>query len=186
MSAGRRSQLNKKQVVLLVALGVVVLLVLAVLGYLLAGTLGSATTAPAGESPSAKTQFSLPTAAASTATPGPPAPAQIVFVPQTPLKGFSSCTHFGFKGIILAGNGQRLQNVQVVVWSKEDGLLSLGDVDAEGSYSVRIAGRPTPRKLWVQVFRDDEPVSEPVAVDTHINCQTGFQIYQVDWRYATP
>ncbi len=183
MSASGKPKLKTKQLVLLGALGVVVLLVLAVLVYLL---LNLRSPAAADANFAGRPTLSLPTAAAASATPGPPAPQKIVFVARKPVEGFSSCTHFGFRGQVRTGNGKRARNVQIVVWSKDEGLLALADVDSQGQYLLRLPGRPAVRHLWAQVFQNDVPVSEAVAVDTHLNCETGFQIYQVDWQPAQP
>ncbi len=183
MSASGKPKLKTKQLVLLGALGAGVVLVLAVLAYLLLGLRSPAIT---DASLSARPTLSLPTAAVASATPGPPAPQKIAFVARKPINGFSSCTHFGFRGQVLAGNGKRARNVQIVVWSKDEGLLALADVDGQGQYSLRLPGRPAVRHLWAQVFQNDVPVSEAVAVDTHLNCETGFQIYQIDWQPAQP
>lgn len=183
MAAPRQPKLKTKQLVGLGGLGALVLAVLAVLVYLLLGLKSSATAVDRAASWPA---LSLPTAAILTATPGPPAPEKIAFAAQKPIKGHSSCTHFGFRGQVLAGNGNSLQSVQIVVWSKEQGLLALADVDGQGRYSLRMPGRPAVRQLWAQVFQNDRPVSAAVAVETHLNCETGFQIYQIDWQPAQP
>jgi hypothetical protein len=126
--------------------------------------------------------LNLPTAASPPTTPGPPLPQEVKFVPVEPIKGFSNCQHYGFKGVVSGRNGTRLQGVQLVAWEDKVGLLALGSTDQGGSYVIEVAAQPGPHKLWLQVFENDVPVSEAVAVETQINCQTGFQIYQVDWQ----
>jgi len=180
MPAPGQPKLNSKQAVLLAVLGGIVLLVMGVLAYLLI------TLKPPNEAATAAPKLSLPTAPAPTITLGPPAPLHIQFVAQKPIKGYSSCTYFGVKGKVNAGNGTALQNVQIMVWSKEKGMLALTAVAAGGEYSIRLPGRPEPRQLWVQVVQNDAPVSEPVPVATQLNCQTGYQIYQVDWQRRAP
>jgi len=117
-----------------------------------------------------------------TLTPGPPTPKKIAFTAEEPIKGFSDCGKYGFWGKVLASNGTQLQGVQIVVWEGQAGLLALSNTDTEGSYLIEIEAEPAQRKLWLQVFEDDLPVSQPVFVETQIDCQNGFQIYQIDWR----
>ena len=93
-----------------------------------------------------------------------------------------SCERYGFWGKVLASNGIQLQGVQIVVWEGQAGLLALSTTDAEGNYLIEIEAEPAQRKLWVQVFENDLPVSQPVVVETQIDCQNGFQVYQIDWR----
>jgi hypothetical protein len=126
--------------------------------------------------------LTLPTAASPTTTPGPPPPQTLKFVPVEPIQGFSNCQNYGFKGVVSDRNGTRLQGVQIVAWEDKVGLLDLSNTDAGGSYFIEVPAQPGLHKIWVQVFENDVPVSEAVEVDTQINCQTGFQIYQVDWQ----
>ena len=95
-----------------------------------------------------------------TATPGPPAPKKVVFMAEEPIKGFSDCDKYGFWGKALTRNGTRLQGVQVVVWEGQTGLVALDTTDAEGSYLIEIEDEPAQRKLWLQVFENDVPVSQ--------------------------
>ncbi len=125
---------------------------------------------------------SLPTASVPTTTPGPPVAQKVVFAAQEPIKGFSDCDVFGFKGIVMAGNGDRLQGVQIVVWDDQAGLLALTITNAEGNYLIEIEDELAQRRLWVQVYQDDLPVSRPAFVETQLDCQNGFQVYQIDWR----
>jgi hypothetical protein len=135
-----------------------------------------------GAASSTRAVLSLPTAASPTTTPGPPAPQEVKFLPSKPIKGFPNCTHYGFKGVVSDRNGKRLQGVQIVAWEDKVGLLALTSTDSGGSYLIEIEAQPSLHKLWAQVFENDVPISEAVAVETQINCQTGFQIYQVDWQ----
>ena len=126
----------------------------------------------------------LPTAPPIPATSGPRRPLKIKFIPEEPIKGFSSCNSFGFKGKTTTSLGDPLAKVQVVVWGEESGgLLALDTTHANGTYSIEIhQSKPVQRNLWVQLYQNDMPVSEPVQVKTQIDCQTGFQIYQIDWH----
>ena len=135
-----------------------------------------------GAAGNSRSALSLPTAAPPPITPGPPAPQQVKFAPAEPAKGFPNCDSYGFKGVVSDRNGKRLQGVQIVAWEDKVGLLNLTNTDAGGSYLIEIEAEPGLRKVWVQVFENDIPVSEAVAVETQINCQTGFQIYQVNWQ----
>ena len=126
--------------------------------------------------------LSLPTASVPTATPGPPAPRKIVYTAEEPITGFSNCNAFGFHGMVVDGNGAGLQSVQIVIWEAQAGLLALTNTDADGHYSIEIQDPPAPRRLWVQVYEDDVPVSRPVFVETQIDCENGYQVYQIDWQ----
>jgi len=126
-----------------------------------------------------------PPASAFMATPGPPAPGKIVYIAEEPVKGYSDCTAFGFKGMVTAGNGSGLQSVQIVVWDAKGELLALNNTDAEGNYSIEIQEPPARRKLWVQVYQDDAPVSRPVFLETQNDCENGFQVYRINWRRAS-
>ena len=117
--------------------------------------------------------------------PCPPPPQEVIFAAKDPMQGFSNCTHYGFKGVVTAGNGKRLQGVQIVVWEDKAGLLALSNTDATGNYLIDIEAKSAQRKLWIQVFEDDLPVSQPVFVETQIDCQTGFQFYQIDWQQVS-
>lgn len=145
----------------------------------------AATTAPTATPTPTQPAFPLPTAPLPTATSGPPMPKEVIFAAQEPLKGFSSCTRYGFKGSVTTSNGTDLKGVQIVVWEDETGFLALDTTDANGHYSIEIQDAPARRKLWVQIYQHDIPVSLPVLVETHVDCQTGFQIYQIDWQQAT-
>ena len=101
---------------------------------------------------------------------------------EEPIKGFSDCNKYGFWGRVSAGNGSRLQGVQIVVWESQAGLLALSNTDVEGNYLIEIEGEPVQRKLWAQVFESDLPLSEPILVETQSDCQNGFQMFQLDWR----
>ena len=123
-----------------------------------------------------------PSVSLPTVTPGPPGPKEIRFTAEEPIKGFSDCDRYGFWGKVLSSNGTQLRGVQIVVWEGQAGLLALSSTDAEGSYLIEIEAKPAQRKLWLQVFENDLPVSQPVIVETQPDCQDGFQVYQIDWR----
>jgi len=170
-------------------LGGLVVLVLGTLACLLLTLRTPPAAAPATRRPVATATsllFDLPTAAPPTATPGPPLPQKISFKAKEPIKGFSDCQKFGFKGSVTGGNGKRLQGVQIVVWDDQNGLLALKNSDAEGNYLITLADEPARHRLWVQVYENDLPVSRPVFVETNIDCQNGFQIYQIDWQKLDP
>jgi hypothetical protein len=123
----------------------------------------------------------LPTAPPDPANSGPRRPLEVKFIPEEPIKGFSSCRSFGFKGKVTARPDQ--PKIQVVVWGEESGgLLALDTTNTLGTYSVEIASKPAQRNLWVQLYQNDIPVSEPVPVKTQIDCQTGYQIFQINWH----
>jgi hypothetical protein len=69
-----------------------------------------------------------------------------------------------------------------VVWEDRVGLLGLDNTDAEGYYVIEAAAEPGLHKMWVQVYENDVPVSQAVVVETQIDCQIGFQVYEVNWR----
>lgn len=125
----------------------------------------------------------LPTALLPTTTSGLRRPVEVKFIPQEPIKGFSNCDRYGFKGLVRGSDGNPIANIQVVIWEDETGgLLALDTTDLDGTYSLEIQAKPRPRNLWVQVFQNDIPVSEPVLMKTQVDCQNGFQIYQINWQ----
>lgn len=167
--------------------GIGMVLVLgSIICYLFTLRVPAARRATATLAPSPRPAFPLPTAPLPTHTPGPPAPQTLLFTAQEPITGFSSCATYGFKGRVTAGNGSGLQGVQIVVWQNKQELLALDTTNAEGNYSIEIKDPPALRKLWIQIYQNDEPVSLPVFVETQIDCQNGFQLFQVDWQEATP
>jgi hypothetical protein len=125
----------------------------------------------------------LPTAPLPVATSGLRRPVDVKYIPEEPITGFSSCHSFGFKGKVITSLDQPLAKVQVVVWSVESGgLLALDTTRADGRYSIEIQAEPAQRDLWVQLYQNDIPVSEPVPVKTHIDCRTGYQLFQINWH----
>jgi hypothetical protein len=129
----------------------------------------------------------LPTAPLPAATSGLRRPLEVKFIPEEPIKGFSSCNSFGFKGKVTTGLDHPLAKIQAVVWSEESGgLLALDTTGTDGLYSIEIQAEPAQRNLWVQLYQNDSPVSEPVQVKTHIDCRTGYQIFQINWHELLP
>ncbi|MCB0190739.1 MAG: hypothetical protein KDJ65_02240 [Anaerolineae bacterium] len=126
--------------------------------------------------------LSLPTASVPTNTPGPPLPEQVLFTAQEPIKGFSNCEQYGFYGIVQNSHETLLRGVQVVVWDNQAGLVALNAVDGEGNYQVELTALPSQQKLWVQIYENDLPVSQPLLVEPNIDCQNGFQIYEINWQ----
>jgi hypothetical protein len=181
MTAPRRPGPGSRQWTLFIGfLSVCVVTVLIALIYLVSNLPEAVSEdVTAGNSRSA---FTLPTAAPPPITPGPPAPQKVKFAPAEPIKGFPNCDSYGFKGVVSDRNGKRLQGVQIVAWEDKVGLLNLTNTDTGGSYLIEVEAEPGLHKVWVQVFENDIPVSEAVAVETQINCETGFQIYQVNWQ----
>lgn len=181
-----RTRKNSNLPVIIGLMGVFVVIVLSTIICIL--FLRLRTTGPNTKQPdTAATQSSvtLPTTSVSTATPGPPLPKKIAYTAQEPIKGYPDCNAFGFYGLVTDSNGNGLQNVQIVVWEAESGLLALNSTDAAGNYSIEIEKPPAHYKLWVQVFEDDVPVSQPVFLETQIDCTNGFQIYQLNWQEIT-
>jgi hypothetical protein len=130
--------------------------------------------------------LSLPTVAPATATPGPPLPAEVLFVAEEPIEGFSNCNAYGFRGVIKNSQEDRVAGVQVVVWEDQVGLLALDSTDESGAYVIDIKDKPKDRNLWVQVYRGDLPVSEPITVKTYVDCQNGYQVYRINWLEIKP
>jgi len=119
----------------------------------------------------------------STSSPSPPDSERILFSADEPIKGFSDCQKYGFRGRIRTSNETQLNGVQIVVWAENAGLLALENIDPSGNYAIEMDGEPDQRKLWVQVYANDAPASRPVLVEIQYDCQSGFQLYQVDWRW---
>ncbi len=172
---------NTYWLIFLGLLSVAVIAVMAVLAYLLfslptpaADSITPTFTRPA---------LSLPTAPLPTATPGPPpAVEDAVFTAQKPIKGLADCDASGFKGVLTANNGDRLEGLQITVWEEGVGLVAVDTTDAEGRYQIELKDQPAERKFWVQVYQNDVPSSEPLSVATQANCRQGFQVYQINWR----
>ncbi len=127
--------------------------------------------------------LNLPTAPLPTTQFGPPLPLDVKFIAEEPIKGFSNCSAYGFRGVVKADEGADLAGLQIVVWEDQaGGLLAMGSTHTDGAYSIEIKEKPSQRSLWVQLYRNDVPVSEPLLMKTHLDCQNGFQIYQINWR----
>lgn len=161
-------------------LSIAVLGVMAVLAYLLF-TLPVSTVMA---SPTrARPGLSLPTAPLPATTPGLRRPLQVSFEPQEPIQGFSNCDSYGFRGQVTNSQDSPLAGFQVVVWRDAGGgLLALDTTDQNGAYAIQIQAKPAARALWVQLYKDDSPVSEPILLKTQIDCQNGFQIFQLNWQ----
>ena len=125
--------------------------------------------------------FNLPTAAAPAPTEGPPKPERVRYTAVEPITGYSNCQGIGLRGAVQAGNETGIQNVQIVVWDDNAGLLALASIEARGTYRLDLPGPPAPQRLWVQLFEDDQPVSQPVVVQTQIDCERGLQVFEIDW-----
>lgn len=126
--------------------------------------------------------LSLPTAPPPTATLGPPSSTEVVFTAEKPIKGFSNCAKYGFKGVVKASNDDRLAGIQITIWEEGVGLLAVDTTDEDGVYVIEIKDQPTQRKFWVQVYQNDVPASDPLSVETQSDCRQGYQIYQINWR----
>jgi hypothetical protein len=178
-----RSTKNRPWLIFFGFLSIAICIVMAILAYLFFTLRVSTTTGTVQITATPRPPvLTLPTASSATITPGPLPPQEIKFVPVEPITGFSSCHNYGVKGSVTASNGKALQGVQIVVWEDQTGLLGLKITDTEGNYSVEVTDEPALRQLWVQVYENDLPVSESVLVETQIDCQLGFQIYQLDWQ----
>jgi hypothetical protein len=106
----------------------------------------------------------------------------VTFAAEEPIQGFSDCNRFGFHGAVTGRNGEGKPGVQIVVWMERAELLAMSSTDEAGHYAIVIDEQPSARKLWVQVFENDLPVSSSVVLETQIDCQVGYQIFQIDWR----
>lgn len=178
---GRPTAKSTYWLIFLGLLSVAVATVMAALIYLLL-TLPAATTGAATPT-STHPALTLPTAPVPTATPGPPPSVEdALFAVQKPIQGSADCQTSGFKGRVTAGNGDRLEGVQVIVWEEGVGLVAVDTTNAEGAYQIELEAKPSPRKFWVQVYQNDVPASEPLSVETQADCRKGYQIYQINWR----
>ncbi len=167
-------------IITLSLLGVAVIAVMGLLAYLLLTLPASRAEAPA--TPTPRPTLGLPTVPPPTYTPGPPPSLKVVFTAEKPIKGFGNCARYGVKGVVIAANGDRLGGVQITLWAEGVGLVALSHSDAGGSYAIEINDKPARRKLWVQVYQNDLPVSDPLSVETELDCHKGQQIFQVNWR----
>lgn len=129
--------------------------------------------------------LTLPPAVVATATVGPPLPDDIYFTPQQPIKGFSNCETYGFRGVIQE-NDTSQETIQIVVWDESAALVALETADNQGSYTLEFSDEPLSRDLWLQVYQNDLPVSEPLPLKIHVDCQNGFQVYEINWQAISP
>jgi hypothetical protein len=162
----------------LVTLAISVATVLTLLGYLLF-------TLPPSRVQKTETRyatFNLPTASIPDPTAGPPEPDRISYNALEPITGYSNCQGTGLKGAIQTGNGTDIQDVQVVVWDDDAGLFDMASIGTNGRYRLDLPGPVMPRRLWVQLFEDDQPVSRPVPVQTQLDCEQGLQVFEIDWE----
>jgi len=180
---GRPTAKSTYWLIFLSLLSVAVITVMAVLAYLLLTLPAPTDNGQATATPS-RPALSLPTAPLPTATPGPPSSVsvQAIFAAQKPIKKFSNCDMYGFKGVVTASNGDRLEGIQIIIWEEGVGLVTVDTTDAGGAYVIEIKDKPTQRKLWVQVYQNDVPASDPLSVETQADCRNGFQIYQINWQ----
>jgi hypothetical protein len=162
----------------LVTLTIIVVAVLALLGYLLF-TLPSSYAQKTG---TRYATFKLPTASIPDLTVGPPEPERIRYTAMEPITGFSNCQGIGLKGEVQTGNGMGIQNVQIVVWDDNAGLLDMTGIKVGGRYRLDLPDPLTPQRLWVQLFDDDQPISQPVVGQTQLDCEQGLQVFEIDWE----
>ncbi|MCB9079926.1 MAG: carboxypeptidase regulatory-like domain-containing protein [Anaerolineaceae bacterium] len=175
-----RPSKSKSWLVLFGIVSVILLIFMLSLAYvLIAQPNVTAEAAPTATRPEA---LSLPTASAPTLTPGPPLAERIDFTVEEPVEGFSNCDRYGFEGVVIGRNGEPLQGVQIVVWDNQTGLVSLTTTDRQGTYLIELEQLPPHRKLWIQIFANDLPVAQPLLVEPNVDCQTGFQVYRINWR----
>ncbi len=177
---GRLTSKSSYWIIVLSLLSLTVIAVMGLLAYLLLTLPG-----PAAESqaiPTPHPTLSLPTVPPPTATLGPPASAEVAFTAEKPIKGFSNCTKYGFKGVVKASNDDRLAGIQITIWEEGVGLFAVDTTDEDGAYVIEIKDQPTQRKFWVQVYQNDVPASDPLSVETQADCRQGYQIYQINWR----
>lgn len=179
MPKNRSATANTTWYVIIGLLSVAVGCVLAVLVYLLAAP----PPPPKKIVPtSTRLAFVLPTPTTLGAVAPPPIP-NIKFEAQEPIQGFANCHSYGLNGKIVSSRGQPLAQVQVVVWEDDRGaLLALDTSAADGAYRISINSPPTGQNVQVQLYRADRPVSEPLLLKIYVDCENGFQIYQVNWQ----
>lgn len=185
MTAPKKPKL--KALYLLVPLGFLtgaVLILFGVMGYMLL-TLSPDAPLPS-PTPNQAANLSLPTAPAQTVTPGPPQPGQVSFAAEQPIAGSSSCEGYEFRGVVMDAQGDQLSEIQVAVWENDVGLLAIDTTDTNGTYLIELDESLAEKDLWVQVYQADQPVSEPLKVRFQVDCQTGYQRYQINWRRHHP
>lgn len=127
----------------------------------------------------------LPTAPAPTSASGLPLPEHTYFTVEEPVQGFSNCEGYRFSGVVKNSNGTELQGVQVVVWDHQSGLVALNETDAQGFYRIDLESLPLHQKVWLQIYENDVPVSQPLLIEPDIGCQTGFQFYTINWQRSS-
>lgn len=177
-----RSSGNGCWFVILIGLGMGVGAILLMLVYLLI-TLPIATSSNLAPTP---ITLSLPTAPVATTTFNPPVPHETPFVAKEPIRGFNNCETYGFRGIVWTADNESFPGIQVVVWDDQERLSAIETTDVSGIYEIEMTTQPTTPQFWLQLYQGDRPVSEAIPLDITANCETGYQIYQVDWQATQP
>lgn len=126
--------------------------------------------------------FRLPTAPLATSPLGLPFPQQIHFIAEDPIKGFSNCEIFGFTGMVQTEHDTLVDAVQIAVWDNYTGLLALAPVDAKGKYLIELNEQLAQHNVSLQIYENDLPVSQPVVVQPHTDCENGFQVFEINWH----
>ncbi len=112
----------------------------------------------------------------------PPTPTSRLFKAQNPVRGFSECERYGFQGVVRSVTGSGLANVHVVVWAEDMRVLRAERTDVSGVYEAHLLGQAEVSQVWIQLYQNDLPVSEAINFDIQEDCQTGYQLYQIDWQ----
>ncbi|RME74306.1 MAG: hypothetical protein D6784_10225 [Chloroflexi bacterium] len=170
-------------------LGVILLLSIAVLCIVAVMVFFLWNTAPAGTpetTPSSPPAVEWATATPSSGSPegGPPSRQ---FIAQEPIQGYADCTRFGVRGLVQTANGQPAAGVEVMVSARQTGeQVGQSRTGPDGRYDIELEGQPRDHDLLVQLFVDHRPASEPVLAKIFVDCQNGFQIYQINWKETVP
>lgn len=166
---------------ILVFLGTTVSLTVFVLIYLLSVLPKPSLSAEVVSTPPGQI-LALPTAPPSSQERRPPLPSTVKFTAKNPIRGFSDCETYGFRGIISPLTADPLPDVQVVVWTDQLLMVGLEQADVSGIYEINLADPPPTPVIWIQLYQNDLPVSQPISLEIETDCLAGYQLYQIDWQ----
>jgi hypothetical protein len=187
-----------------ILLAVVLVIVIAIIGYLLVtwgipalrGDNQPSATESAAMTATPVPTFTPPPTKEPTNTP-PPSPTPTSAPPvmadtDDPAFAFQSAgarpsTEWtGFFGQVTDTNGDPLEGVRVVVWYRDGQLAApVATTDETGYYEIRLAEAPLSGTWTIQVLTEDlQPASHLVTFETDEDTQQGIQQIQVLWTEA--
>jgi len=131
-----------------------------------------------------------PTQAPAETLPPPSTPFPVMADTDNPIFDFVSAgarpnnEWTGFFGQVTDTQGKPVPGVPLIVWSAGGAAASpVVKTDADGSYEIRLAGKPMAGVWSIQVLTDDlQAASKLQTFRTDENTETGIQNIQVLWQ----